>query len=426
MKNKKALTLLFTANAISGFAQGISMLAIPWYFADVLHDSASFGIIYSITTLATLFWGLYSGTLIDRFPRKNIFLALCASGFIILTTVASIGYYLGEVPTILVALVFCATIFNYNMHYPNLYAFGQEITEKENYGKTNSLIEIIGQSTSVLSGAFAALLLTGINNELLNSLGLDFIAGISIKPWKLHEIFLLDACTYVVAFSLIWFIKYTPVKPKIIDTGSIATRLKQGIIFLKKYPLLFYFGTASFAIFVVLLIHVHQLMPIYVNNHLKASGGIYAIAEMTYALGALLAGIGIRWVFKNTNSVKAIIILMIASIIAFELLVVTKSPYILSFVCFVLGISNAGSRILRITYLFNHIPNHIIGRTGSVFQALNILSRFLLISIFAIPFFGFNNNIIYAYIIGGLFILASIIPLTIFYKKLISFKIDEE
>jgi MFS family permease len=425
LKNKKALTLLFTANAISGFAQGISMLAIPWYFADVLNDSASFGIIYSFTTLATLFWGLYSGTLIDRFPRKNIFLALCTFSFLILSTVASIGFYLGELPTILVALVFCATIFNYNMHYPNLYAFGQEITEKENYGKTNSLIEIIGQSTSVLSGAFAAILLTGVNQELLNSIGLNNFT-LDITPWKLHEIFLLDAFTYVIAFSLIWFIKYTPVKPKVVDTGDILTRLKQGVSFLKKYPLLLYFGMSSFAIFIVVLIHIHQLMPIYINNHLHASGGVYAIAEMTCAFGALLSGIGIRWVFKNTNSVKAIIILMTTSIIMFELLVFTKSPYVLSFVCFVLGISNAGARILRITYLFNHIPNHIIGRTGSVFQSLNILFRFILISIFALPFFGEENNIIWTYVIGGSFILISILPLAIFYKKLISFKIDEE
>jgi len=425
LKNKRALTLLFSANAVSGFAQGISMLAIPWYFADILHDSSSFGVIYSITTLATLFWGLFSGTLIDRYPRKNIFLGLCTAGFIILSLVSFTGFYLGEVPKYLIAVVFCATIFNYNMHYPNLYAFGQEITEKENYGKTNSLIEIIGQSTSVVSGAFAALLLTGVNHELLETVGLGNL-DLNITPWKLHEIFLLDAITYVIAFILIWFIKYTPAQPKVIDTGNIVERFKQGLRFLKKHPLLFHFGTATFAIFVVLLIHVHQLMPIYVKNHLKASGGIYAIAEMTYAFGALLAGIGIRWMFKNVNSVKAIIILMIMSIIVFELLVVTKSSYILAFVCFVLGISNAGARILRITYIFNHVPNHIIGRTGSVFQALNIFLRFSLISVFTIPFFNVGNNIIWAYVIGGTFIFASIIPLVIYYKKLINYKIKEE
>ena len=54
----------------------------------------------------------------------------------------------------LVLLVFGLTIFNYNIHYPNLYAFGQEITEKKNYGKLNSYIEVQGQVTSMFAGAF--------------------------------------------------------------------------------------------------------------------------------------------------------------------------------------------------------------------------------------------------------------------------------
>ena len=65
MQNKSALYLLLTANAVSGFAQGISMIAIPWYFSDVLDASATFGTIYGIATFLTLFWGLYVGTLVQ-------------------------------------------------------------------------------------------------------------------------------------------------------------------------------------------------------------------------------------------------------------------------------------------------------------------------------------------------------------------------
>ena len=39
-------------------------------------------------------------------------------------------------------LVFGLTMFNYNIHYPNLYAFVQEITDKKHYGKINSYIEV--------------------------------------------------------------------------------------------------------------------------------------------------------------------------------------------------------------------------------------------------------------------------------------------
>ncbi len=416
---------MIAANAVSGFAQGISMLAIPWYFSDVLHSSSTFGIIYASATFLTLFWGLYVGTLVDRYPRKNIFLFITLAGACIVGSVSLTGFYLGELPAVLIGIVFCTTMFIYNVHYPTLYAFGQEITEKHNYGKINSIIEVQGQATSVLSGALAAILITGVNQQLLAQTGLDRFFHFSINKWKLQEIFLLDASTYIIAFILILMIKYTPVKRKVIDTGSILNRLKQGISYLKKIPLLFHFGIGSYAIFAMLLIHVHQLMPIYVNNHLHANSAVYAGAEMLYAIGALLSGIGIRWVFKRTNTINAIIILMMLSITVFELLAFTQSSLILFFVCFSLGITNSGTRVLRITYLFNHIPNHIIGRTGSVFQTINVLTRFTFISLFSLAFFAKGSNIIYTYMICGLFILLSLFPLIIFYKKLIHLKADE-
>jgi len=425
MQNKSALYLLIAANAVSGFAQGISMLAIPWYFSDILKSSSTFGIIYGGATFLTLFWGLYVGTLVDRFPRKNIFLLITLIGGSIIASVAGVGFYLGEVPMPLIALVFCTTMFIYNVHYPTLYAFGQEITEKKNYGKINSIIEVQGQATSVLSGAFAAILITGVNQEFLANIGLENFTNISIQPWALHEIFLMDAGTYFLAFILIALIKYMPVKKKTIDTGSMFTRLKQGIDFLKQHPLIFHFGVGSFAIFAMLLLHIHQLMPIYISNHLQGNSAIYAGAEMLYALGALFAGIGIRWVFKKTNTVKAIIIMMVLSFIVFELLAFTQSSAVLIFVCFVLGLTNAGTRVLRITYIFNHIPNHIIGRTGSVFQTLNVMMRFTFISIFSLTFFAEENNITWAYVISGLFIFIAIFPLVIYYKRLIQLKIED-
>jgi len=425
MQNKSALYLLIAANAVSGFAQGISMLAIPWYFSDILDASSTFGIIYGGATFLTLFWGLYVGTLVDRYPRKNIFLLISVAGALIIGSVAMSGYYYGEVPMALIGVVFCVTMFIYNVHYPTLYAFGQEITEPKNYGKINSFIEVQGQATSVLSGAFAAILITGVDQEFLRKIGLENL-NISIKAWSLHEIFLMDASTYSLAFLLIIFIKHSPVKKKIVDKGSILTRLKQGAAFLKKSPLLLHFGVGSYAIFAMLLIHIHQLMPIYVDNHLNANSAVYAGAEMLYALGALFSGIGIRWVFKNTNTIKAIIIMMVISVIVFELTAFTQSSSILIFVCFILGLTNAGTRVLRITYLFNHIPNHIIGRTGSVFQTINILIRFTFITLFSLTFFAKGTNITWAYFISGLFIIISIFPLLIYYKKLINLKSDEE
>ncbi len=71
-------------------------------------------------------------------------------------------------------------------------------------------------------------------------------------------------------------------------------------------------------------------------------------------------------------------------------------------------------------------PNSKIGRTGSVFQTINVLIRFTFITLFSLTFFAKGNNIISAYFICGLFIFISIFPLLIYYKKLINLKTDEE
>ena len=387
------------------------MLAIPWYFAKQLDASSTFAMIYSIATFITLFWGLYAGTLIDRFPRKNIFISICAASALVLLSISSLGYLSGEIPMFWVAFVFCFTLFNYNIHYPTLYAFGQEITEKENYSKTNSLLEVMGQSINVLSGAMAVLLIEGVDSEIF---GINF----TISPWPIHQIFLMDGITYLVAMLLIYFIRYIPIVKPDISKEHIVLRLQQGFRYLKERPLLFHFGNASYTVFIFVLIATHLLWPIYINQHLEASGNIYAITKIHYAIGALIAGFFISLIFRRSNLTYSIIVLMLMALFSFYTLALTKNILVLFALALVIGIANAGIRIQRITYLFNHIPNHIIGRTNSVFQSINILLRSIFIGLFSLAFFAEDSNVIWAMIIAAAAILISLIPLIGYYNKL--------
>ncbi len=412
MKNKKALYLLLSANAVSHLAQGISMLAIPWYFAKHLNAASTFGAIYSIATFITLFWGLYAGTLIDRYPRKNIFLIICMVSFAVLMSAGGIGLYSGEVPMYLVAAVFCFTVFNYNIHYPTLYAFGQEISEPKDYSKTNSLLEIMGQSTNVLSGAAAVMLIEGIDLDL-------GLFKLQIEAWSIYEIFFLDGLTYLIAFILIYFIRYKAIEKIEVSKAPIMVRLKEGVQYLRQRPLLFVFGNASYTVFIFILISTHILWPIYIEDCLGAEGDVYAFTKVNYGIGALLAGIFIRFLLKRWTSVKSIIVLMIVSLFAYWALMISQEVYLLFTLAIFLGISNAGIRIMRVTYLFNHIPNHIIGRSNSVFQSINILLRSIFIGLFSLAFFAENGRIIYAFLIAILAISISVVPMMVNYKRLI-------
>jgi MFS family permease len=83
----------------------------------------------------------------------------------------------------------------------------------------------------------------------------------------------------------------------------------------------------------------------------------------------------------------------------------------------ILGITNAGIRILRTTYLFNHIPNNLIGRATSVFSSLNIIVRISLISLLSLPFFDLGDNIRWGYLIGVAMMLVSISILMVLYSR---------
>lgn len=408
--NSGALRYLLAANAVSGFAQGISMIAIPWYFINIIEKETLYGIVFAAVTFLTLPWSLYAGTLVDRYPRKNVFLALCVSGFVIIGGISLTGFILEGVPIVLIFLAFGATIFNFNVHYPTLYAFGQEVTAPEDYGKTNSLIEVQGQFTSLLAGAMAALLITGTAK-----LGMDF--PFSIAPWTMQEIFLLDACTYLLAFSLILLIKYKPQKVSIEESGIIQ-RLKVGLQFLKKHPVLIHFGIATHAVFIVTLISGFYLMSMYVSNHLHLNADTYAAGEIMYSFGAVAAGVGARWVFRNTPMIKAIVLMMLATAIGLVFCTYTNSVWYFLAVALLIGITNSAIRILRITYLFGKVPNDVIGRVNSVFTFTNILFRGILLVLFSIPFFTSSNNVIWAYFISGVFILVSVIPLFVYYRRL--------
>jgi MFS family permease len=108
--------------------------------------------------------------------------------------------------------------------------------------------------------------------------------------------------------------------------------------------------------------------------------------------------------------------------------VVAFSKSIIGFYLFsvLIGFSNAGTRITRVTFLFNHIPNNIIGRANSIFYTYNISSRGILITLFAMPFFSASNNIVWSYVICGAFILVSMVPLAAVIGRLNNLKIRTE
>ncbi len=94
---------------ISGIAQGVSMLSIPWYFARN-HHSADFNFAYAFITLFTLVWGVVAGGLVDRWPRRQVFVGTSLIQDAFLLGVSILGYVTGAIPDYLVIAIFATTL----------------------------------------------------------------------------------------------------------------------------------------------------------------------------------------------------------------------------------------------------------------------------------------------------------------------------
>ena len=396
-ENRKSLLLLFFANGISGFAQGVSMLSIPWYFAKN-NNSQVFNYSYAALTFFIMFFGLYAGTLVDKFSRKNNFLFTSIICGLLIFTIAIIGYLNHGLPSYLIVAVFAITMLNYNIHYPTLYAFGQEISSPEQYKSVNSNIEIVGQSTSILSGGFAAMLLDGFDINILN-------VEINIKAWQIYDVFMMDAITYFLSALLIYFIPYAPIKKITEFNHGIIERLKKGFTYLKENQYVFIFGVSSYMVFAMLLVEIHAVLPTYIKQHLLAKGNVFALADTIYAIGALSAGFFINKLFDKASIVKVIVILTFVVAFIFIAAAISKSILVIYIVSIILGFCNAGIRVLRLTYMFKIIPNNLMGRVGSIFNLINVLTRSFFIFMFSQSFFSMSNNIIFAYVIMAIFLL---------------------
>ncbi len=389
------------------------MMSIPYYF-NKIGDYSFFSLSLTVITLVSLFWALYAGSIIDGFNRKDVFLGTNFVGGIVILSIASLGFKEGELTNILIILVYALTMFGYVIHYPNLYAFSQELSEPKDYTKITSLIEIVGQSTVMGSAIMGTMLLKGITDfhvPFSNSV-------ITIERWEIHEIFLFDAIAYFVSFLIILLIKYSPnMKLVISDEGSLYERLKTGYMYLKNNQLVALFGICSFTIFIVVYIEQFALMTPYVLNHLHEDAPVLGLTELMYGLGALFSGVIIQTLFSKMPVLKAVVLLTFATGAIFLLSSMTCAIIVFINVAFLKGFTNASSRIFRVTYLFSLIPNELAGRVNSFFNVMNTVFRLIFLSMFTLPFFMEGSNVVYAYGILAVFCFIAGVVLLIYYKQ---------
>lgn len=359
-----AFRKLFFSNLFSGFGQGMTMIGISWHLVETTGSAQLLGSTMFVSACILFFVGPYIGTLIDRFSRKKMLLVENLIGFSVLGALALWGFW-GEYAEWMLISIYLVTTFMFQIHYPTLSALVQESYEPRHYNSINSLMEIEGQTASVLSGG---------------------VAGILLQTYGLHIVLIINALTYLFAFGNLSTMPYSFTltgEAKANQGVSWLGQLGQSWRYIREKRGFLIFGLSAFMPFIAVMA-TNLLKPVYVSQTLQADVTIYSLGEMSFALGAVAAGFLVMLVVHKWGDVQAMvgnILLFAAAIVAMVAL-----PYGWALVAAYLfyGWCNASVRLIRQSLYMKIVPKHMMGRVMSFFNSFGMMMRLVLIGFFTL------------------------------------------
>ncbi|WP_261306264.1 MFS transporter [Paenibacillus andongensis] len=360
MLKDRRMMFLMIANILSSIGSGITMIGVPWLLVNRAGGSEIFGYATLASTIILFFLSPHIGVYIDRISRKKMLLGSEVVGGSVTLLFALWGLSAGHFETWQLIVIYFSGSLYYNVHFPTQFAFTQEIFSKEQYKTLNSILEVQNQSTSMIAGGLASLLIDHI----------DF-------AW----ILLADAMTYFLGFGLFLLIPYIKNR-SVTANGAVSmwSNIREGFAYLKTRPLLVMFFLCALMPFLCVMVG-NYLYPVYITSVLHGGANVLGAADMIFAIGAVVAGLTVPLLMQRLGSYYTTIL----SFVIFSLSIVFfyVFPLVSIFLLFktLNGWGNAGSRVARNTILMEMVPNHLIGRVNSFFNTVGMGMRVLLIGV---------------------------------------------
>jgi MFS family permease len=370
--------IVLTANFLLVVGASLTFMAIPWLLIQQPRGKAILGYTNSIVTLAILLLLPYLGKLVDRNSRKAIVLIFLALGFAVNILVIAVMLLRGRVEVWELLTVFAYGSLGASVYYPAQFALNQEIFAHDQYEQLSGAIEIQWQAASMIAGAAGALLISRV---------------------PLWVILAIDATTYAVSFCLVTRLAYS--RSKLASSTTSALKMMwEGVSYLQQRPRLSIVMFASFLPFLALMV-ANYLSPIFVRDTLGMGSEVYAAGEISYAIGAVVAGLSIPFINGKIGLIPTLFFTIGCYTIAVALnpILPVTAVFLISFM--LQGWGNAGSRVARSILVLKTVPNEIIGRVNLFYSAIERLLRAALLALVTYLLKDWGPNLPY-------FILASV------------------
>ena len=223
----------------------------------------------------------------------------------------------------------------------------------ERYESLSGAIEIQWQAGSMLAGALGAWL-------------------IAVIPF--WGVLCIDAAAYLSAFLIMSRLQYQRAQQQSTAPASAWTMMVEGLQYLRGRPRLSIVMLASFLPFVAIMVG-NFLSPIFVREALQQGPQIYGIGEVSYAVGATLAGLLVPAINARIGLVPTLLCTIAVYGVAASLNPIAPMA-IVFFISYALqGWGNAGSRVARTILVLKTVPNGVVGRVNLFYSAFERLLR---------------------------------------------------
>jgi MFS family permease len=352
---------LLLANITGSVGSGVTIIAVPWLLVHRPNGDALYGYATIGTTVALFLFMPYYGAWLDRHSRKTMLLAGELFGFLATLTMALWTLGAGRVETWQLMTSYFSGMLYYTLHYPAKYAFLQQTIDRRHYQSLTGLMEIQGQTASMIAGG---------------------LAGMLIDRVPLWVILLADATTYLFSFGIQSTLPYqsTHLQHAGPPAASAWHAMAEGWRWLRERARLSLFFGCTLVPFILVMVS-NYLFPVYVSGVLAAPATVFGRGEIIFALGALLAGVFVPRLATERGADRTITTTMFLCLVALTLLMLwpTTASYYVALGLF--GLGNAGSRVARNALVLHLVPNPMMGRVGMFFSAADRLLRTALTSL---------------------------------------------
>jgi hypothetical protein len=176
--------------------------------------------------------------------------------------------------------------------------------------------------------------------------------------------------------------------PRPHSSTSVWISVREGWQWLRERPRLTVFFTCSLVPFLVVMAG-NYLFPIYVSQTLQANAVWFAGGEITFALGAIVAGFLLPKLIGQHSAANTIPGTMLVFLAGLLMLIVWRLPVPYLIAGALLGFGNAGCRVARSALLLHLVPNDVMGRVGGFYHVLDrVLRTVLVLAMIVIELYG--------------------------------------